>query len=73
MAGQPDLSKIEPTEAMKKEAKQNPNGWVYAIEGSYGPNDAVPPEVIAGAWKVDASGNFIKGSFMPNPKFKSKQ
>ena len=43
MAGQPDLSKIEPTEAMKKEAKQNPNGWVYAIEGSYGPNDAVPP------------------------------
>lgn len=73
MAISPDLSKIEPTEPMRKEAKQNPNGWVYAIEGNYGPNDAVPPEAIAGAWKVDSTGNIIKGSFTPNPKYKSKQ
>jgi len=73
MAQQPDLSSMEPTREMKEEAKRNPNGWVYVIEGNFGPSDAVPPEAIAGAWKVDVSGQIVKGSFMPNPNFKSKQ
>lgn len=73
MAGHPDLTSMQPTKEMEDEAKRNPNGWVYAIEGNFGPNDVVPPEAIAGAWKVDASGNIVKGSFMPNPNFKSKQ
>jgi len=55
------------------EAKKNPNGWVYVIEGNYGPRDDVPPEAIAGAWKVDAAGNIVAGSFQANPKFKPKQ
>jgi hypothetical protein len=62
--------RVEPTPEMHQEAKRNPNGWVYVIQGNYGPNDAVPPEVIAGAWRVDASGNIIKGSYVANPKFK---
>ncbi|HEY6018973.1 MAG TPA: hypothetical protein VIY48_03500 [Candidatus Paceibacterota bacterium] len=49
-------------------ARENPNGWVYKIEGSYGPTERVPPEAIVGAWKVDANGN-LTGEFMPNPKF----
>ena len=50
------------------EAKQNPNGWVYKIVGDYGPDDAIPPEAIEGAWKVDEHGN-ISGEFIPNSNF----
>lgn len=63
---------LEPTPEMKEEARRNPNGWVYVIRWNYGPNDAVPPEAIAGAWKVDASGNIISGSFISNPKCQAK-
>ena len=62
-----------PTPEMKAEAKKSPNGWVYVIEGNYAPKDVVPPEAIAGAWKVDAAGNIVAGSFQANPKFKSMQ
>ncbi len=51
-----------------EEAKRNPNGWVYRIEGTFGPNDVVPPEAIVGAWKVDAEGKIV-GDFVPNRKF----
>ncbi len=73
MAEHNAFSLMAPTPEMKAEAKKNPNGWVYVIEGNYGPNDAVPPEAIAGAWKVDATGNIVAGSFQSNPKFKSRQ
>lgn len=66
-----DYSKIDRSPQMLQEAKANPNGWVYVIEGNYGPNDAVPPAAIAGAWKVDSEGVIVEGSFQSNPKFKS--
>lgn len=50
-----------------EEAKKQPNGWVYRIKGSFRPEEAVPPEAVVGAWKVDASGR-ISGDFIPNPK-----
>lgn len=71
MAQQDALRNQKPTPQMIEEAQKNPNGWVYAIEGNYGPNDAVPPEAIAGAWKVSPDGKIIEGSFTPNPKFKA--
>ena len=46
----------------------NPGGWVYRISGNYGPDDAVPPEAIVGAWKVADDGTII-GEFMRNPNF----
>ena len=64
--------RVEPTPAMHQEAKRNPNGWVYVIQGNYGPNDGVPPEAIAGAWRVDALGNIVSGSYVANPKFSGK-
>lgn len=64
------LENQRPTPQMIEEAEKNPNGWVYAIHGSFGPNDAVPPEAIAGAWQVDSSGRIIEGSFKANPNFK---
>lgn len=60
-----------PPDELIEEAKKLPNGWVYKIEGKFGPNDAVPPEAIAGAWKVDAQG-CITGDFIPNPKYKPR-
>ncbi|MEZ4791200.1 MAG: hypothetical protein R2811_14440 [Flavobacteriales bacterium] len=58
-----------PTQEMIDEAKRHPNGWVYVIEGSYGPNDPVPPEAIVGAWAVDGKGE-LTGEYKPNPNFK---
>jgi hypothetical protein len=49
-----------------QEAKQNPGGWVYQIDGDYGPDEAVPREAVVGAWKVDDDGNIV-GDFIPNP------
>ncbi len=50
-----------------EEATRNPNGWVYRIAGSFPAVEAVPPEAIVGAWKVDAQG-MIVGQFVVNPK-----
>ncbi len=60
---------IQLTQAMREEAKRYPNGYLYQIVGNYGPNEAVPPEAIAGCWKIDAGGNIV-GNFIPNPNFK---
>ncbi|MFH5806675.1 hypothetical protein [Alienimonas sp. DA493] len=57
-----------PDEAAKAEAKQNPNGYVYAMDGIDNPNDAVPPDRIRGCWKVDAHGE-LTGEFIPNPNY----
>lgn len=50
------------------EAKQNPGGWVYEIVGQFGPDDAVPPSAIKGAWKVNDDGEIV-GDLQPNPNF----
>lgn len=49
------------------QAQFQPNGWVYEVEGNFGPHDDVPPEAIAGAWQVDATGHIV-GSFIWNPR-----
>jgi hypothetical protein len=58
----------EITDDVVRAARANPNGWVYKIEGSFGPTEYVPPEAVVGAWKVDASGN-LTGEFVPNSKY----
>lgn len=50
------------------EARSNPGAWVYRIAGTFGPADAIPPEAIVGAWKVDDHG-CITGDFIPNSKY----
>jgi len=59
---------MEPTPEARAEARQNPGGWVYAIDGRYDPNAAVPPEAIEGAWRVNDAGEIV-GEFIPNPKY----
>jgi hypothetical protein len=59
----------KPPESAVREAKKNPNGWVYDIDTRYNLANHVPPEAIRGAWKVDGSGSII-GDFIPNLKYK---
>jgi hypothetical protein len=73
MAEKIDFANLKPTPEMILEAKSNPNGWVYVIMGNYGPKDSVPPDAIAGAWKVDSSGEIVSDSFQANPKYKPKR
>jgi hypothetical protein len=51
-----------------EEAKRTPGGWVYEIVGAFGPNDAVPPGAIRGAWAVNHAGGIV-GDFIPNPNY----
>lgn len=60
----------EITDEVIRAARENANGWVYKIEGAYGPTEYVPPEAIVGAWKVDENGNLV-GEFLPNPKYQT--
>ena len=64
------MSETEPLPEEIREASAHPNGWVYRIAGSYPEGEAVPPEAIVGAWKVDANGR-ITGAFISNPRFKA--
>jgi hypothetical protein len=56
---------LEPTPAMHEEAKRNPGGWVYVVDGTFGPSEVVPADRIVGAWKVDRRGN-LTGTFKRN-------
>jgi hypothetical protein len=58
-----------PPPAIVEEAKRHPGEWVYEIVGSFGPHDAVPPEAIRGAWKVDDQGQIVD-QFRANSKFR---
>jgi hypothetical protein len=61
-----------PPPSAHEEAKRNPNGWVYALDGDFGSNDDIPPERIVGAWKVAGNGE-ITGKFIPNPNYQPKK
>ena len=63
---------MKPTPEMLEEAKRNPNGWVYKINGQFRLDEHVPPEAIVGAWKVNAAGE-IEGDFIPNPRYRPKE
>lgn len=54
-----------PAEVLTR-ARAFPGGYVYEIEGEYGPDDAVPPEAVKGAWPVDDEG-VPTGEVIPNP------
>ncbi|HBF34031.1 TPA: hypothetical protein DDW35_05660 [Candidatus Sumerlaeota bacterium] len=65
-------SKHKITDDVIREAKATPSGWVYKIEGDFGPTDHVPPEAIVGAWRVDEKGK-VTGEFVENPKYRPRK
>lgn len=56
------------TDALLREAKNNPNGWVYKIDNGYDTSGDIPPEAIVGAWRVDENGEIIVG-FISNENY----
>jgi len=52
------------------QALQNPNGWVYVIDGGFSQSAAVPPESIVGAWKVGPDGK-ITGEYKANSNYRA--
>jgi hypothetical protein len=59
--------RVPPPEALE-EAARVPGGWVYEVNGRYGPDDTIPPERIRGAWRVLPDGT-LSGEFEPNPRY----
>lgn len=59
-----------PPPGLVDEARANPGGWVYEIDGDMvdDPHGVVPPEAISGAWQVDACGQ-LSGDFKANPNY----
>lgn len=65
--GPPEPKPVYPLE-MIKEAKRNPNGYVYVIAPDLDHDGEVPFEAIRGWYRVDAQGE-ICSDFEPNEKF----
>jgi hypothetical protein len=59
----------EPTPAMHEEALRHPGGWIYVVDGTFGPDEVVPVERIIGYWKVDRKGK-LTGKYRPNPDYR---
>jgi hypothetical protein len=58
---------MEPDASAIEAAKAQGEGWVLKLEGDYSPDEAVPPQAIVGAWKVQ--GRLIVGEFVRNPNY----
>jgi hypothetical protein len=58
----------EPSDGERMAALLQPGGCIYRFSGPFGPNDAIPPGAIFGAWQVDDGGNIV-GEFMRNPNY----
>ncbi len=69
-AEQFEFKKIKPTLEIIEQAKNNPNTWVYIIDGDYHGTNKVPQHAIVGSWQVDDKGEIMKDSFLANPLYK---
>lgn len=63
---------LQANEGEIEEAKKHPNGWVYRFDTAFSEDEAVPPEAIVGAWKVDGQGK-LTGEWSQNKKFIPKE
>jgi hypothetical protein len=63
-----------PSPELVAEARSNPGGWVYEIDGDMvgDPDGEVPPEAIIGAWKVDDTGS-LTSEYKANPNYRPQQ
>lgn len=57
--------------ALVAEARAHPNGWVYEVDGEFGPTEHIPPEAIVGCWRVDGNGEIV-GDFVKNPNYRPR-
>lgn len=57
------------TDELRAVGRQQPGGWVYAIDPEYSGSESVPPQGVVGAWQVDPDGE-IRSEFRPNPNYR---
>lgn len=57
------------TEAVLREARQKPGGWVYAVDPAFDPAGRVPPWAVIGAWPVDEQGR-VGADFVHNQTYR---
>lgn len=57
------------TDELRRRARNHPNGYVYQIDPAFDPAGRVPPEGVAGAWRVDGTGEIV-GDFVPNARYR---
>lgn len=65
----PQLPPPPVTDAMRAAARNQPGGWVYAIDPAFDPNGEVPGWAVRGAYRVDDRGEVL-GEFTPNPNYR---
>lgn len=66
-----DIKLVKPDKGEFAAARNEPNGWVYRVDGEYDGKTEIPPDAIVGAWKVDEKGSIV-GDFILNPNYKNK-
>jgi len=66
------IDSLAPTKGEREEAKKHPNGWIYRFDTAFSEDEAVPPEAIVGAWKVDEKGD-LTGEWKDNKNFIPKE
>jgi len=64
------MSDRTPPREVIAEARNVRGGWVYEIDGDFQPDQPIPPEAIAGAWKVDDKGE-LTGEYRSNPHYQT--
>ena len=57
------------TDAVRRQAAQQPGGWVYAVDPMFDDGRQVPGHAVIGAWKVDDRGQ-VGQEFTPNPNYR---
>ena len=58
--------------ALRQAAQENPGGWVYEVDWSYGARSRTPPEAVRCGWRVDAAGG-LTHDYSPNPRYRPVQ
>ncbi|MFD9888388.1 type VII secretion system-associated protein [Amycolatopsis sp. NPDC059027] len=61
--------KPEITAEMRRNARANPNSWLYVIDEAFDPNGPVPSWAVVGAYPVNADGDIV-ADFHPNDRYR---
>jgi hypothetical protein len=57
------------TDQMRRNARANPDSWLYVIDEEFDARGDVPPWAVAGRYPVDADGEVVE-EFHPNPEYR---
>ncbi|MEV6374332.1 type VII secretion system-associated protein [Micromonospora musae] len=57
------------TDEMRRQAKQAPESWIYAVDPAFEGGGDVPGWAVVGAYRVDERGE-IGDDFQPNPNYR---